>query len=105
MVSNYVIAMGLKKAVDKFEEPQDDYYLKLSEQVYLLDKKRSIMRKPAKLTLLAADHRLIFHCIGSLNVHASTSSNCCTGGIVNALKINKLPSSNIRQSHSFWSIN
>ena len=81
MVSNYVIAKGLKKAVDKFEEPQDDIYLKLSEQVYLLDKK-CIMRKPAKLTLLAADQRLIFHCIGSLKNHASTCSNCCTGGIV-----------------------
>ena len=81
MMSKYVISKGLKKAVDKFEEPQDDNYLKLSEQVYLLDKK-SIMRKPAKLTLLAADQRLIFHCIGSLNVHASTSSSCCTGGIV-----------------------
>ena len=41
MVSNYVIAKGLKKAVDKFEEPQDNNYLKLSEQVYLLDKKSS----------------------------------------------------------------
>ena len=41
MVSNYVIAKGLKKAVDKFEELYDDNYLKLSEQVYLLDKKAS----------------------------------------------------------------
>ena len=40
------------------------------------------MRKPAKLTLLAADQRLIFHCIGSVKVHASTSLNCCTGGVV-----------------------
>ena len=43
---------------------------------------KGIMRKPAKLTFLAADQRLIFHCIGSLKVYASTSSNCCTGGIV-----------------------
>ena len=41
MISNYVIAKGLKKAVDKFEEPHDDNYLKLSEHVYLLDKKAS----------------------------------------------------------------
>ena len=41
MVSNDVIAKGLKKAVDKFEVPQDDNYLKLSEQVYLLEKKSS----------------------------------------------------------------
>ena len=32
---------------------------------------KGIMRKPAK-TLLAADQRLIFHCIVSLKVYAST---------------------------------
>ena len=31
----------VKVAVDKFEEPHDDNYLKLSKHVYLLDKKAS----------------------------------------------------------------